>query len=108
MGYEGYSIVGDLSENDAWKKKMETYAQKEQLKSRIKQSVEESNLYLSTYLEHANATGSMTNDHLQIQTSVNALFDGKAKRALSERFSDNLIKLRNANMEFDLFKNSIT
>lgn len=106
MGYDGYSNVGDMELSNFWKKQMKKGAQIDDLKSRIKSDMIDSDLLFKTYLEHANATVSIPDDHQQILSSIETLFDGKAKQALTDRFADNFAKIVRANMEFDLFKDS--
>lgn len=85
MGYDGYSIVGDTKLNDFWKEQMERAAQKAELRSRIKSDMEDSKQLFEAYLQHSFATGSIPEHHNQILDSINALFDGKAKRALDRK-----------------------
>lgn len=103
MGYDGYSIVGNTELNDHWKEQMKRAAQKAELKARIKNDIQEANQLFEAYLEHSFATTDIPNHHEQILKTINNLFDGKAKRALEQRFNDNIIKMASTNIEIELF-----
>lgn len=106
MGYDGYSNVGDLELNDFWKEQMRKGAQKEELEMQIKNDIYDAYRLFATYLEHSHATSTIPEVHTEILNRINNEFDGKAKMALTERFTDNTLKIKQINNEIDLFLNS--
>ncbi|KNE19382.1 hypothetical protein [Virgibacillus pantothenticus] len=84
--------MGNIS--DWWKDYLETNAQKEALEKKMKQNLEKNVDYLKLSLEHSYAVWSLSQKHQNILTKVNQHFDGKASRALMNRFIENIIHLQ--------------
>ncbi|MBU5465553.1 hypothetical protein KQI49_01765 [Virgibacillus sp. MSJ-26] len=101
MTYKGYSLVGDLDTNDFWKEYMERMGQKEKLRKQIEADLELNKQLFAAYLKHSYAIKSLSKEHQTLSNNVTNHFEGKAKRALTDRFDDNIIKayLLNANFE---------
>lgn len=100
MGYEGFSIVGD---SDFLKEQIKRSAQKTALRKAIKEDMLLACTLFETYLEHAYATGNIPVDHVRILQNIHREFDGEAKQALVDRFSDNNLKMKLANNEIEQF-----
>ncbi|WP_077299806.1 hypothetical protein [Virgibacillus pantothenticus] len=81
------------SMSDWWKNYLETNAQKEALKKQIKLDLEENVDITKLHFEHSYAVESLSQKHQNILTKVNQHFDGKASRALMNRFIENIIQL---------------
>ncbi|MDY0404076.1 hypothetical protein P5G51_000410 [Virgibacillus sp. 179-BFC.A HS] len=100
MGYEGFSIVGD---SDFLKEQIRRAAQKTALRNAITEDMVLAFTLFEAYLEHAYATGNIPDDHLKIIRNVHREFDGEAKRALSDRFSESNLKMKLMNNEMENF-----
>lgn len=89
--------------NYSTKEKIEMSVQKNKLKQDINNSILDSYILFDSYLRHAYATGSLTEKNLNVLHSINQEFEGKAKMALTERFSDNYKELNRTNKNMETF-----
>lgn len=86
--------------SDWWKDYLETSSQKDALKKKIKNELEENVNYSRAYLEHSYAVQALSQKHRNILNKVQHNFNGKANQALMERFHDNIIDLVEINHSY--------
>lgn len=77
--------------------------QRTALEDEIDKDIMEAYIIFEAYLRHGYATSSLPGQQMDILQKINQEFDGKAKRALIDRFSDNNIRMGKVNRNIEFF-----
>lgn len=101
--YQGYSSIGNLSDNDYWKEYMKKMAQKAMMEKVIKEDLLLYKAYFYTYLQHSYAISSLSTDQQKLSNHVRNQFEGKARNALIDRLEDNILQAISADKNFQRF-----
>ncbi len=90
---------------DWWEGYLETRRQKEMMKEYIRSELDAAVDELKAQLEHSYDIKPLSKKHREIMGQIEHQFDGKANKALVQRFEENYFQLFEANLMYtDLYE----
>ncbi len=99
-------LMKDKDITDWWQNYLETNRQEEELKKQIRNDLEPNVEFFKQYLTHCYAIQPLSEKHRGIINKLEHNFDGKANKALLQRFEKNQVKLMEINLMYrDIYEN---
>ncbi len=106
MGYEGYSIVGDLNDTDYMKELREKGLQKEALRKQMRAEMEGNFELFKAYIDHSYSITTLPDEMKKMLEMIENNFSGMAKQALTQRYIRNSLQLDYINLNKNLLQHS--